>query len=82
MVTRVPRVAVTFSPAARGAVQALARAQGRTMSKVVAEVVEEVWPLLRQAAVLIEAANKVPEEMRANLRAMADRTEREMRCRR
>ena len=79
MPTTVPRIAVTLDSTAYEAVRYLALASGTSMSKVVAQVVEAVAPVLSRTADVLAAAKQAQSDQRAGLIAAAAEAEARMR---
>lgn len=79
MPTKVPRVAVTLDSTAFEAVRYLALASGTSMSKVIADVIEAVSPVLHRTAEVVAAANKARDDQRQGLIAAADAAEARLR---
>lgn len=75
MATRVPRVGVTLSDEDRDLVQRLAALEGTSASKIIAGIVADFRPVLRQVVELGEASKNLTDEQRARVAALADNIE-------
>lgn len=75
MATRVPRVGVTLSEEDRDLVQRLAALQETSTSKVIAAIVADFRPVLRQVVELGEASKNLTDEQRARVAALAENIE-------
>lgn len=75
MATRVPRVGVTLSDEDRDLVQRLAALQETSASKIIASIVADFRPVLRQVVELGEASKNLTEEQRARVAALAENLE-------
>jgi len=75
MATSKPRVNVTMEPATYEVLRRAAAAQGVSMSRVVADLVESVAPMLGRLADIGEALQRAPEEIRATLREATENAE-------
>lgn len=69
MATKNPRIAVTLSDEAYGVVSRLAAAQRSSKSTVVAEVINDLAPVMAQLLETVEAAARIREE---NLRGVRE----------
>jgi len=71
MTTRTPRVGVTLSEEDRDLVQRLAAIENTSASKVIAGIVAEFRPVMRQIVELGEASRNLTDSQRSKLQAMA-----------
>lgn len=71
MPTKVPRVAVLLDSTAYEAVRYLALASGKSMSRIVGEVVEAVAPVLSRTADVLQVAKRAQEDQRQGLLEVA-----------
>lgn len=78
MTERKPRIAVTLSEDTRVLVQRLAEFEGSNPSKVVAGIVEEFAPIMRQMVEAFDAVADAPAEKRARVAALAEQMEAEV----
>ena len=78
MATSKPRVNVTLEPATYETLRRAAAAQGVSMSRVLADLVDSVSPMLARLADIGEALQRAPEEIRATLRQASDAAEPEL----
>ena len=69
MPTTNPRIAVTLSPANYRILRRLADLQGRSMSRIVGELVAEMAPSLDRVADVVELAAKAQASVRDEIRA-------------
>lgn len=75
MVTQRQRVAVTLSDETRELVHRLAELQETSASKVVAGIVEEFAPTIRQLVEAMEAFKAAPAEVQAQIAAQVEAIE-------
>lgn len=75
---RKPRVAVTLSDETRELVNRLAELEGTSASRVVAGIVEEFAPTIRQLIDASEAVKKLSDQKRAEIAAAIERMEPEL----
>lgn len=79
MATKKPRVQVTLTTAQHELLLRLAKLQGRSMSSVIAELFEQVHPVLERVAVVLQAAVRAQESMKQGLRESTEQAERDLR---
>jgi hypothetical protein len=75
MATSKPRITITLDRGLYGVVYRLSRAQGRPMSGLVVELLQEMAPILERAMLLCEAAARAPAEAKARFREAAEQAE-------
>lgn len=78
MATTKPRLAITLEPEQYQVLQRLASVQGGSMSRIVAEMLTEMLPMLVKVTEAMEAAQKAQEGMKATIRTAAEQAERDM----
>lgn len=76
MATTSPRIAVTLPPEQYATIRTLAALQGRSMSAVLAELVDTIHPVFSRLIAVMEHARAQEDSVRDNLRAIADEAER------
>lgn len=79
MATNKPRLTLTLEPDVAAQVERLARLQGCPKSRVLAELLEGVGPVLAKVADTLELAMKVQKGARAGLAKALDEAEAELR---
>ena len=67
MPTSKPRFTVTCEPETHEVISRLAELQGRTRGSVVAELLDEVVPVLSRTIALLEAASEAPTAVRKGM---------------
>lgn len=75
MATSKPRLTITLSPSASQSVKRLATARQCPVSRVVAELVEEVHPVLARVASTLEAAQTAAHRLPKGLAETLDQAE-------
>jgi hypothetical protein len=75
MATDKPRVAVTLEPHRYALLKRLAELQGVSMSFLIADLLETVAGPLERVAVILEAARRAPDEVKAGLKSATNRAE-------
>lgn len=78
MATEKPRITITLEPDQHEVLRRLAALQGRPMSRIIAELLAEVTPTLGRVADSLEIAMRSSEDVRTNLRRVAQEAETEM----
>lgn len=78
MATTKPRVAVTLDEHTHAVIARLAELQGRTRGSVIAELLDEVAPVLGRTVALLEAAAAAPEQVKAGLRSVVEGVHRDL----
>jgi uncharacterized protein (DUF1778 family) len=79
MPTAKPRVQVTVTESQHHLLRRLAKLQGRSMSAVLAELLEEIAPVLERVAVVMQAAERAQASVREGLRTSAEQAEEQVR---
>ena len=73
-----PRINLTVSQQRYDLLKRLAELQGRSMTAVVNEVLDQVEPVLERVVVVLEAASKAEDEARTGLKESAEKAERDL----
>jgi hypothetical protein len=79
MPTAKPRLQVTLTRPQYDLLKRLAKLQGRSASSVVAELFEQVYPVLERVAVVLQAAARAQESAKDGLRLSTEQAERDLR---
>jgi hypothetical protein len=79
MPTAKPRVQVTLSTPQHELLRRLAKLQKRSMSSVLEELFEQVYPVLERVAVVLQAAVRAQDSAKEGLRQSMEQGERELR---
>lgn len=79
MPTAKPRLQVTLTTPQYQLLKRLAELQGTSMSKIVAELFDQVHPVLERVAVVLQAAVRAQVSMKDGLRESTEQAERELR---
>lgn len=72
MPTKKPRFAITCNPTTHEVVSRLAVLQGKSRGAVVAELLDEVAPILARTVSLLEAAAAAPKQVKDGLRSVLE----------
>lgn len=78
MATTKPRISVTVPNHVHDTIRRLAELQGRSMSAVVADILDSIHPPLMRTVALLEAARDAPAQVKEGLRRTIEDMEREM----
>jgi len=79
MPTAKPRLQVTLTTPQHELLKRLAKLQSRSASSIVAELFEQVFPVLERVAVVLQAAVRAQESAKEGLRSSTEAAERDMR---
>ena len=74
MPTKNPRIALTLQPYRYDLLKRMAALQGVTMSSLVSDVLEELYPVLERVCVALEMAKQAQESSKQGLRDSVDRS--------
>lgn len=75
MATLKPRITVTLSDNQHNLLSTLADLQSVSMSSIVADLIDSVYPALERVAVILRAAKEAPEEVKRELRKSTEDAE-------
>lgn len=74
MPTKNPRIALTLQPYRYDLLKRMAALQGTTMSSVISDVLEELYPVLERVCVALEMAKQAQESSKQGLRDSVDKS--------
>ena len=74
MPTKNPRIALTLQPHRYDLLKRMAALQGATMSSVVSDVLEKLYPVMERVCVALEMAKQAQESSKQGLRESVDRS--------
>lgn len=74
MPTKNPRIALTLQPHRYDLLKRMAALQGATMSSVISDVLEELYPVMERVCVALEMAKQAQESSKQGLRESVDRS--------
>jgi hypothetical protein len=78
MPTANPRIQVTVKPSQYELLKRLAKLQGRSMSKVISELFDEIEPVYERVAVVLQAAKRAQSSANEGMRQAFEKAEGEM----
>jgi hypothetical protein len=78
MPTANPRIQVTLKPSQHELIRRLAKLQGRSMSKVISELFDEIEPVYERVAVVLQAAKHAQSSANEGMRQAFEKAEGEM----